>query len=61
MVVQLRAACLARGPIRHAVCEFYKAEPEPYPQVRDHMMDDGVHAMQVAETILAHALLAERR
>jgi predicted dehydrogenase len=45
MVVQLREACLARGPIRHAVCEFYKADPQPYLQARDHMMDDGVHAI----------------
>ena len=45
MVVQLREACLARGPVRHAVCEFYKAEPTPYYQARDHMMDDGVHAI----------------
>jgi virulence factor len=45
MVVQLRDACLARGPIRHATCEFYKAEPKPYLQARDHMMDDGVHAI----------------
>jgi len=45
MVVQLRQACLERGPIRHAVCEFYKAEPKPYLQARDHMMDDGVHAI----------------
>jgi virulence factor len=45
MVVQLRDACLERGPIRHAVCEFYKAEPKAYLQARDHMMDDGVHAI----------------
>lgn len=45
MVVQLREACLARGPIRHATCEFYKAEPQPYLHARDHMMDDGVHAI----------------
>jgi predicted dehydrogenase len=45
MVVQLREACLMRGPIQHATCEFYKAEPKPYLQARDHMMDDGVHAI----------------
>lgn len=45
MVVQLREACLARGPIYHATCEFYKAAPEPFLQARDHMMDDGVHAI----------------
>lgn len=51
MVVQLREACLARGPIRHATCEFYKAEPKPYLQARDHMMDDGVHAIDTLRWI----------
>ena len=37
--------CLERGPITHAVCEFYKCNPEPYLDARDHMMDDGVHAI----------------
>jgi virulence factor len=45
MVVNLRADCLARGPITHAVCEFYKCSPEPYLDARDHMVDDGVHAI----------------
>jgi predicted dehydrogenase len=45
MVVALREACVARGPIRHATCEFYKAEPKPFLMARDHMMDDGVHAI----------------
>ncbi len=45
MVVQLHAECLRRGPITHAVCEFYKCNPTPYLDARDHMMDDGVHAI----------------
>ncbi|NSW57875.1 MAG: Gfo/Idh/MocA family oxidoreductase [Armatimonadetes bacterium] len=45
MVVQLRDECLKRGPITHAVCEFYKCAPDPYLAARDHMMDDGVHAI----------------
>lgn len=45
MVVQLRNECLKRGAIIHAVCEFYKWNPEPYLDARDHMMDDGVHAI----------------
>jgi virulence factor len=45
MVVRLREECLRRGPITHAVCEFYKCSPQPYLQARDHMMDDGVHAI----------------
>jgi virulence factor len=45
MVVQLHAQCLARGPITHAVCRFYKHLPVPHLDTRDHMMDDGVHAI----------------
>jgi predicted dehydrogenase len=45
MVVQLRDACLERGPITHAVCTLYKNEVTPYLDARDHMMDDGVHAI----------------
>ncbi|MBV9469735.1 MAG: Gfo/Idh/MocA family oxidoreductase [Abitibacteriaceae bacterium] len=45
MVVQLREECLKRGPITHAVCEFTKCNPEPTTGPRDHMMDDGVHAI----------------
>lgn len=45
MVVQLYDECRKRGPITHAVCEFYKCMPEPTLGARDHMMDDGVHAI----------------
>ena len=43
--VLLRERCLQRGPLTHAVCEFYKCAPQPYLDARDHMMDDGVHAI----------------
>jgi len=45
MVVMLREECLKRGPIVHAVCEFYKCSIEPALGARDRMMDDGVHAI----------------
>jgi len=45
MVVMLREECLKRGPIVHAVCRFYKCSIEPFLGARDHMMDDGVHAI----------------
>jgi virulence factor len=45
LVAVLREECLKRGPIVHAVCEFYKPGPQPYLEARDHMMDDGVHAI----------------
>ena len=45
LVSKLHAACLQRGPIVHAVCRFYKCAMDPYLEARDHMMDDGVHAI----------------
>jgi len=45
MVVMLRNECLKRGPIVHAVCTFYKCLIEPFLGARDHLMDDGVHAI----------------
>ena len=45
MVVMLRDECLKRGPITHGVCEFYKCAIDPCLGARDHMMDDGVHAI----------------
>ena len=41
----LRDKVLARGPITHAVCEFYKHGPSPFTGARDHMMDDTTHAI----------------
>jgi virulence factor len=51
MVVKLREECLKRGPIIHAVCRFYKCAIEPYLSARDHMMDDGVHAIDTLRWI----------
>lgn len=45
LLVQLSDKCRARGPITHAVCEFYKCAPAAFLGARDHMMDDGVHAI----------------
>lgn len=45
MVAQLHADCLRRGPVSHAVCRFYKWAPAPFLGARDHVMDDGVHAI----------------
>ena len=45
MISMLRDQCLARGPITHAVCEFYKCAPEAFTGAVDHMHDDGVHAL----------------
>ena len=45
MVVSLREECLKRGPMVQAACEFYKCALDPCLGARDHMMDDGVHAI----------------
>jgi virulence factor len=45
LLAQLRDECLKRGPLVHAVCEFYKCQPGPDTSARGHMMDDGVHAI----------------
>jgi len=45
MVVMLREECLKRGPIVHAVCEFYKCSIEPYLGAGGRMTDDGIHAV----------------
>ena len=45
MVVLLHQMCLERGPVVHAVCKFYKCEIRPMLGVRDHVMDDSVHAI----------------
>jgi len=45
LLVRMREECLARGPITHAVCEFYKCAISPSMGARDHMLDDCVHAI----------------
>lgn len=45
MVMKLYEQCLKRGPIVHSICYFYKRNIAPYVEARDHMMDDGVHAI----------------
>lgn len=45
MISYLHEQCIQRGPLVHAVCSFYKHQPAPFLEARDHMMDDGVHAI----------------
>ncbi len=51
LLVAMREACLARGPIVHAVCEFYKCDRRPFVTARDRMLDDGVHAIDTLRWI----------
>lgn len=45
LLKKMRDACLERGPITHAVCEFYKCDLKPFRIARDHMMDDCTHSI----------------
>jgi predicted dehydrogenase len=58
MVVMLREKCLQRGPIVHAECAFFKCEPKPYLHARDHMMDDGVHAIDTLRWMCGSEVMA---
>jgi predicted dehydrogenase len=51
MVVMLRDKCLERGPITYAACEFYKCQLSPELTAADHMMNDGVHAIDTLRWI----------
>lgn len=61
--VKLREECLKRGPIVHAVCEFYKCTIAPYLAARDRVTDDGVHAIDTVrwmcggEVVKIHSLV----
>ena len=58
MVVQLYNECRKRGPIVHAECSFFKCEPRPYLEARDHMMDDGVHAIDTLRWLCGGEVVA---
>jgi len=45
LLVNMREACLKKGPIVHAACEFYKCATTPFLGSRDHTMDDCVHSI----------------
>ncbi|SDR87501.1 Gfo/Idh/MocA family protein [Actinopolymorpha singaporensis] len=51
LLSKMRDACLERGPIVHAVCEFYKCDPQPFWSPRDRMLDDGVHVIDTLRWI----------
>lgn len=51
VVEQLRDACLAHGPITHALCRFYKCDQHDFLGARDHMMDDCVHSIDTLRWI----------
>jgi predicted dehydrogenase len=62
IAVKLREECLKRGPIVHAVCEFYKCDIRPYLAARNRITDDGIHALDTVrwmcggELVRVHSL-----
>jgi predicted dehydrogenase len=48
---QVKARLLEKGPIVHAVVEFFKCDITPMLGARDRMMDDGTHAIDTARWI----------
>lgn len=58
LAVTLRERCRERGPITHGLVRFYKHAPEPFLGARDHMMDDGVHAIDTLRWICGGEVVA---
>ncbi len=58
LAVKLYDACRQRGPITHALCRFYKCDPSPMTGARDHMMDDGVHAIDTLRWLCGGEVVA---
>jgi virulence factor len=51
LLQKLAGECKARGPLRYGSVEFFKNSPEPFLGARDHMFDDGVHAIDTLRNI----------
>jgi len=45
IAVKLKEECLKKGPVYHAVCQFYKYHIADYTQAADRLVDDGIHAV----------------
>lgn len=51
VLIKAQEMIAGRGPVTHALCTFYKYAPEPLLGARDHMMDDGVHAIDTLRAV----------
>jgi virulence factor len=51
MLQKLARECRTRGQVTYASVEFIKNSPGPFLGARDHMMDDGVHAIDTLRYI----------
>jgi len=53
LLTRLHRRCTERGPLTHAVCEFFKADQRPFTAARDRMLDDCVHAIDTVRWMCA--------
>jgi virulence factor len=51
MLGKLVGECRARGKVTHASVDFIKNAPSPFLGPRDHMFDDGIHAIDTLRYI----------
>lgn len=51
MLQKLVSACKERGQVTHASVDFIKHVPTPFLGARDHMFDDGIHAIDTLRYI----------
>ena len=51
-------AAREHGDVVHAVCRFYKNDIQPMSIARDHMMDDGVHAIDTLRHLCGGEVVA---
>lgn len=58
LLVMLRRECLKRGPISHALCEFYKHGQGPMLGARDHMLDDCTHSIDTLRWLCGGEVVA---
>jgi len=57
IIRQMRAECLKRGAITHAVVEFNKCEIRPMLGARDRMLDDFTHCVDTARWVCGGEVL----
>jgi virulence factor len=58
LLERMLAAVREHGDVVHAVCRFYKNDIRPMEIARDHLMDDGVHAIDTLRHLCGGEVVA---
>ncbi len=58
LLVTMRGKCLRRGPITHAVCEFYKQKLAPMYGTNDNMLEDCIHSIDTLRWMCGGEVIA---